>query len=288
VTLSSVNPSGALALPSLEERAISLAPAPEREVSEELVVRRRFSSAMPSMAGGAARPSMADVDSAPVAPPTRIEHRAAAVRANLLSARFEVPLPVTLRSGAPARRILAAHSELRAALEHHAAPRQSRSVFLAAKARNENAYSLLAGNVALFVENEYVGTTAMRDVPAGEELTLPFGVDPTVSVDRTLASRDARGAAGRELTGLRYDYRVSNHREQPVDLVVYEQVPVSRSSGLLVRTSGDSRTASARREGDAPGVLRWNVRLAPGSTDRWHLGFTVSAPRGRQIEGELE
>jgi uncharacterized protein (TIGR02231 family) len=288
VTVSSVNPTGTIALPTLGERSISLVPLPEREDIDEVVLRRRSSRAMPAMAG-AAMPSSAMMDRAEsVAPPTRIEHRAAAVRQNLLSARLEVAMPVNLRSGAPARRILAAHSEIPCAVEHHAAPRESSAVFLTAKLRNTNAFALLAGNVALFVEGEYVGTTAMRDVPVQEELVLPFGVDPSVSVDRTLASRDARSAGAREQTGVRFDYRVSNHREQPVDLVVYEQIPVSRSQGLTVHTTVDSRAPGARREGDAPGVLRWNVRLTPGATDRWRLGVLVSAPRGREIDGALD
>ncbi len=287
VTVSSVNPTGAIALPSFEERAISLTPEPERESVEELVVRRRVRT-MPAMAGLARPQAARGADAVRDEPAARIEHRTAAVRANLLSARFEVMLPVSLRSGAPARRILAAHAELPCSVEHHAAPRQSSAVFLTAKMRNNNAFPLLAGSVALFVEGEYVGTTAMRDVPVEEELILPFGVDSSVSVDRTLASRDARSDGGRALSGVRFDYRVSNHRAQPVDLVVYEQLPVSRSQGLIVRTTADSRSPSARREGDAPGVLRWNVRLTPGSTDRWRLGVLVSSPRGREIEGELD
>jgi uncharacterized protein (TIGR02231 family) len=287
VTVSSVNPTGAIALPTLGERAISLVPLPEREEVDEVVLRRRVAT-MPSLArAGMARPSAAMQDMA-AAPPTRIEHRAAAVRQNLLSARLEVAMPVTLRSGAPARRILAAHSEIPCAVEHHAAPRESSAVFLTAKLRNSNAFPLLAGNVALFVDNEYVGTTALRDVPVEEEVVLPFGIDPSVSVDRTLAAREMHAAGGRDQRGVRFEYRVSNHREQPVDLVVYEQLPVSRSQGLTVRTSADSRSPSARREGDAPGVLRWNVRLSAGSSDRWRLGVLVSAPRGREIDGELD
>jgi uncharacterized protein (TIGR02231 family) len=295
VTVSSVNPTGALAIPTLGERVISLAPEPEREreVSDEIVLRRRVSGA-PSLAGmarpSAARASM-DMDmerSVPTPPPTRVEHRAASVRSNLLSARFEVAVPVTLRSGAPARRILAAHAEIPCALEHHAAPRESTAVFLAAKMRNTNAFALLSGSVALFVEDEYVGTTAMRDVGVDEELVLPFGVDPSVSVARTLATRAAVTHGARDVSAVRYDYRVSNHRASPVELVVYEQVPVSRSQGLTVRATSAQRALASRHEGDAPGVLRWSVRLLPGATDRWQLGVAVTSPRGRQIEGEVD
>lgn len=292
LTVSSVNPVGMLALPTLAERSIALGPEPEPQLAEtEVTVMRRRVSMAPTSAASA-RPA-AEFDSVNVEPiarprPTPIEHRAAVVRANLLSARLEIAALVSLRSGAAPRRVLAAHSELQCTIEHQAAPRHTNAVFLAAKVRNRNAFPLLAGNVALFVEREYVGTTMLPDVPVDEEVFVPFGVDPSVTVDRTLATRSAERRGAREHSSVRYDYRVSNHRDQAVDLVVFEQLPVSRSAGLLVRTSTDTRAPSARREHDSPGTLRWNVHLTPGASDRWHLGMLIDSPHGREVEGEMD
>jgi uncharacterized protein (TIGR02231 family) len=286
LTVSSVNPAGAVALPVLQERTIALGPEPEREVPAAAEMQPRPMARESSMARPSARSADDTLLSIAEPAPTPIEHRAAVVRANLLSARLEIATPVSLRSGALPRRVLAAHSELPCTIEHQAAPRLASSVFLAAKVRNHNAFSLLSGPVALFVEREYVGTTTMPDVPVDEEVFVPFGIDPSVTVDRTLAAHAAARQGARDQSSVRYDYRVSNHRDRPVDLVVFEQLPVSRSAGLIVRTSADTRSPSARREQDAPGTLRWNLHLPSGASERWHLGMLVDSPHGREIEGE--
>ncbi|MDP3273914.1 MAG: DUF4139 domain-containing protein [Deltaproteobacteria bacterium] len=113
-------------------------------------------------------------------------------------------------------------------------------------------------------------------------------MDPAVSVDRTLASRAQARRGERDEQALHYDFRVSNHRQEAVDLVVFERLPVSHSQGLLVQRTTESRAPLAHQEGDAPGVVRWNVRLAPGASDRGHLGVRVSMPHGRALESELE
>ena len=89
-------------------------------------------------------------------------------------------------------------------------------------------------------------------------------------------------------TTLRYDYRVSNHRDRAVDVVVLDHLPVSRSQGLSVQTTAATRAFSPRRDGDAPGVVRWNHRLAPAESERWSLGVVVRSPPRRTVNGEID
>ena len=83
-----------------------------------------------------------------------VAQRQGVVQSNLLSARLEIPTAVTVRAGAPARRVLAARATLDTTLEHLTAPRESNAVFLVARARNAQRFPLLAGNVALFIGGE--------------------------------------------------------------------------------------------------------------------------------------
>ena len=193
-----------------------------------------------------------------------------------------------MRSGAAARRVLAARTTLDTTLEHVTAPRESNAVFLVARARNAQQFPLLPGNVALFIGGDYVGTTALAGVPVEEEFSLPFGVDSGVTIDRTLAERRVARVNGRNETSLRYDYRLSNHRDRAVDVVVLDHLPVSRSQGLTVQTTPNTRAFSPRREGDEPGVIRWNHHLTTGESERWALGVLVRSPPRRTVNGEVD
>ena len=286
MSVSTVMPTTALTLPHLAERTIELDP------EEEEAVFRRVARAR-GMAGG---PAMATADRAYEAasstgqPPTSepVREREGLVQANLLSARLEIPATVTVRAGAAPRRVLAARATLSTTLEHLTAPRETNAVFLVARARNAQQFPLLPGNVALFIGGDYVGTTALAGVPVEEEFSLPFGVDSGVTVDRTLADRRVARVAGRDEVTTRYDYRLSNHRDRAVDVVVLDHLPVSRSQGLTVQTTPNTRSFSPRRDGDAPGVVRWSHHLAAAASERWALGVIVRSPPRRTVTGELD
>ncbi len=278
MSVSTVMPTTSLTLPSLAERTIELEPEEELEAPSP---RARYAArTAPAAAMGA------DVLDSSTREP--VQERTGLVQANLLSARLEIPTAVTVRAGAPARRVLAARATLDTTLEHLTAPRESNAVFLAARARNAQQFPLLPGAVALFIGGDYVGTTNLAGVPVEEEFSLPFGVDSGVTIDRTLAERHVARVNGRDEVSIRYDYRLSNHRDRAVDVVVLDHLPVSRSQGLTVQTTPNTRAFSSRREGDAPGVIRWNVRLTPSESERWNLGVIVRSPPRRTVNGEID
>jgi uncharacterized protein (TIGR02231 family) len=289
MSVSTVMPTTSLTLPHLAERTIELEPIEEVEMAP--TVRMAMGRAA-SMTG---RTPMAEMDATDRVMPGRVRpatqpvvQRQGIVQSNLLSARLEIPTTVTVRAGAPARRVLAARATLDTTLEHLTAPRESNAVFLVARTRNAQRFPLLAGNVALFIGGDYVGTTALAGVPVEEEFSLPFGVDSGVTIDRTLADRRVARVNGRDEVTVRYDYRLSNHRERAVDVVVLDHLPVSRSQGLTVQTTPNTHAFSPRRDGDAPGVIRWNYRLAPAASERWALGVVVRSPMRRTVNGELD
>lgn len=289
MSVSTVMPTTSLTLPHLAERTIELEPQeePEVRVAMRAPMRGGVPAAMreePMMAGADA---FSEGRGRSVARQPVVE-RQGIVQANLLSARLEIPTRVTVRAGAAARRVLAARSTLDTTLEHVTAPRETNAVFLVARARNAQQFPLLPGNVALFIGGDYVGTTALAGVPVEEEFSLPFGVDSGVTIDRTLAERRVARVNGRDETSLRYDYRLSNHRDRAVDVVVLDHLPVSRSQGLTVQTTPNTRSFSPRREGDEPGVVRWNHHLTSGESERWALGVVVRSPSRRTVNGEID
>jgi len=221
-------------------------------------------------------------------PPAPIREQAGAAEVNLLAASIEIPGRISVASGAPARRVLASHSDFQAALEHHAAPRRSSSVYLAARFRNAGAIPLLAGPAALFVGTDYVGTTAIAQTATEDEVVLPCGVDTGVTIDRTLAGRATAQVSGRVRSTVRFGFRLNNHRDRPVDVIVLDQLPVSRSAGLSVAIVPGSRAAEARAESDPQGLVRWRVHADARANERWTFGYIVTAPRGSELDGAIE
>ena len=180
-------------------------------------------------------------------PATPISERAGVAESNLLAASIAIPGRISVGSGAAPRRILASHSDFQSALEHRAAPRQSSSVFLAARFRNSGAVPLLAGPAALFVGTDYVGTTSITQTATEDELVLPFGVDTGITIDRTLAGRDTTQVAGRVRSTVRFAFRVNNHRDRAVDVIVLDQLGLAHRRSLGRDRPGQPCGRAARR-----------------------------------------
>lgn len=285
VSLSSIVPASGLELPSLDEWALALA---QPDVAEPVARRARMAPGDELAGFPAAREAAAQRDvemPAPTPLATPIREEPGVTQLNLLAASIDIPGRITVESGATARRVLASHADLEAALEHHAAPRQTSSVFLAARFRNASTFPLLAGPAALFVGTDYVGTTAIAQTAIDDDVLLAFGVDTAVTIDRTLAGRDTAQVGSHTRNTVRWAFRLNNHRDQPVDVTVLDQLPVSHSAGLSIAVAPGSRAADARREGDPMGLVRWQAHADARATDRWTFAYTVTAPRGSQIEG---
>lgn len=288
LSVSSVVPAGGLALPTFDEWSIELVEPDPAELAVLAAPARADDAGMMRIAPSMQPRAVPMPVQQPPRPPAPIEQAQGVARPNLLAARLDIPGRVSLVSGAPARRVLAAHADLESTLEYQAAPRQSSSVFLAARFRNTNPFPLLAGPAALFVGTDYVGTTSVSQTGIEEEVLLPFGIDSGVTIDRTLASRDVQQRGGRVETTLRWQLRLTNHRQRPIEITVLDQLPVSRTAGLSVTIVPGSRAAEPHHEADLPGVLRWRVRADAAETERWSFGYTVSAPRNRELAGTID
>ncbi len=293
VSVSTVTPASGLTVPQLGEADVALDAAEEvaqlEDVDMSLRVRRR--SMMAPSAAGAGRAMSAMAEPAmptPIEPPnTPMTMRAAETHAQSLSARIEIPNRVTIRSGATPRRVLAAHFEVDAALEYQAAPSQSTAVYLVSRFANRAQFPLLAGRVGLFVGDQYVGAANLTDTPIDEPVLLPFGADAGLAIERTLAARRVDRSGARDLTSLRYQFRLANHRDRAARVVIFDRLPVSQTHGLVVRAAANARAPEAHHDGDAPGIVRWTMEVDPGATTRWDFGYTLDAPRGRTVSGEM-
>jgi hypothetical protein len=69
-----------------------------------------------------------------------------------------------------------------------------------------------------------------------------------------------------------------------MEVTVLDQVPVSGEDQLVVTPIAEP-APTARDVDNRPGVLAWTMTLAPGEERRIRFGWTVAAPRDREVFG---
>lgn len=225
----------------------------------------------------------ADVDYAPPPPPpppapapvpTTISRQTTTVS-------FQIDLPYSIPSDGKERDVEIKQHQLPATYTHVAVPKVNEAAYLTAAVTAWEGYDLLSGDIQLFFEGTYLGRSYL-DVSAAEDtLDLSLGKDPNVVVERTEITefRKQSFLGGKISQSRGYRINVRNRKDQPVRLVVKEQIPVSADDDITVKAD---LSAGAQLDPET-GIVSWELALPPRGEAGVSLEYTVKAPRSSRI-----
>ncbi len=203
---------------------------------------------------------------------------------------WSVPGPSALPSGA-SRTVEIGRLRLPIAIEHCALPTKGAGVWRIGRLRYEGQRTLLPGLASVYLEGDYVGKADLPRRFAGEELELPLGLDPRLSIARIplVDKSQAPGLFGsRRRLDQRWRIGLTAGPGRPVKVFVEEALPISNDSRVAVELlrgelapSGEERFKKQREE---RGLLVFPLRVEPGSTARFDWGYSVSFPDRLELE----
>ncbi|MGC0419344.1 mucoidy inhibitor MuiA family protein [Embleya sp. AB8] len=146
---------------------------------------------------------------------------------------------------------------------------------------NDAGHALLAGPVELVRGSGYAGRGQLDFAAPGEEVRLPFGSEDDfrvvreVTEARTTATLTGRTVVTRTVTVF-VSHLAAPGAEPPGPVVLRERVPVSEVSAVEVKVR-DDLSEPAPDVVDAQGIVRWDLRLAPGERRRVTLVYELHA-----------
>lgn len=200
-----------------------------------------------------------------------------------VSTEFAVSLPYTVTSsGVPTILDVSAHS-LPAQYTYYVAPKIDADAFLTARLTGWEELGLLPGEANIFMEGTFVAKSFLNPNEVRDTLTISLGRDRRVVVRRDkvkdLTSRRVISSNKRETYA--FDIEVRNTRNQPVDLVVEDHIPVSRNSQIEVDLI---EAGTATHTGDS-GKIVWVMVLKPGEQRKVHYRYEVKYPKDKFVSG---
>lgn len=192
--------------------------------------------------------------------------------------RVEIP------SGSKGRRVLIHAVTLdKPKPNFHAVPAQSSSVYLSLTLKNGERQAWLPGEAALFNGSDYVGTATLPLVRAGEEITLPYGVDPAVTITRTRVASERRTEGKRQTLVASWAYGLKSQLPRPIRVRIAESLPVPRSA--QVRVSADTQDWETGPKNGPKGLRYWWRDIPANGSKTWQLQVTVTASVKARIVG---
>ena len=72
---------------------------------------------------------------------------------------------------------------------------------------------------------------------------------------------------------------VKNRKNQPINLLVEDQVPVSQNTGIEV----EKQELSGGKVNDDSGKVQWVLKLAPADDKKLELRYQVKYPKNQQV-----
>ena len=203
---------------------------------------------------------------------------------NGISLSYTIAQPYSLPSSAESRSLTIKQTELTGKYRYITRPKLDEHVYLQADIDNAPALNLLSGNANIYFADRYIGTSFIDAATLADKLAIPFGMNKDIQVTRTVNAKLKKqpgilGSAVEQSEG--YIIRLKSVYSEPVTVHVFDQLPVSQDSKILVKESefGDGKLDKKT------GEIEWEVTLKPQQEVELPLNYTLKYPKDTQIYG---
>ena len=171
---------------------------------------------------------------------------------------------------------------LDATFSHITVPKLNRSAFLMANIIGWQELDLIPGPTNVYFGGVYVGISHINTRNVSDTLSLSFGRDDQVTVMRKLKKEFStkRELGNSKRDSYMYEVAIRNNRSTPINIEVYDQIPISQSSEISVSTDEISDGA----KNDETGEVKWRLNVATNGVVSKGIGYTVKYPKNMRIE----
>lgn len=194
---------------------------------------------------------------------------------------FDIKNPYTILSDGQQFSVDIGNYDFKSDYEYYAAPKISEEAFLTAKINGFDEVNLITGEANIFFEGTYLGKSLLDIENASDTLTISLGVDKNVVVKREkqkdFNEKQFIGSSQRDNRSFVFDIR--NRKNQPINLIVEDQVPISTSSDITV----ERQEISKGKYNETNGSVTWQMLLQPNEQKKLLLKYQVKYPKNKPI-----
>lgn len=204
------------------------------------------------------------------------------IEVSALSSEFKIDKPYTIPADSKPYIVEIDEHQLEATFSHIAIPKLDRDAFLLAKIGGWEQLELVPGEINVYFADNYVGQSYMNTRNVDDSLGLSFGRDKRILVTRSKKEEfsDSKVIGNNRKDQYTFEIIVKNNRAVPVELDLYDQVPISQNSDISVTIDEISDAI----QDEVTGELNWLVKLQPGESKRFEISFTIKYPKNKKVQ----
>jgi uncharacterized protein (TIGR02231 family) len=194
---------------------------------------------------------------------------------------YVVEKPYSLKSNNESVQVDLRSYEIPSTYKYYAIPKIDRSAYLVARIENWEQQGLLNGPANLYFQNRFVGKTFVDAYQFSDTFNISLGQDKSIVIKRemvdTFQKKNLIGSDRIDTRG--YKITVRNTKSRPIDMVIYDQIPISANNEIIVKIleSGDAKVD------EGSGRLTWEMTLEAQSASVMEFGYEVKYPKDEYV-----
>jgi len=203
---------------------------------------------------------------------------------NQTAVEFEIKIPYTIKSDNKTTLVKVDRYVLPAEYEYYSIPKINKDAFLLANIADWEKYNLLDGEANIFFENTYIGKTVLDIRRVSDTLNISLGRDKNVLVSREkVKDYNTKKLFGNKKEDTRaWKITVKNNKNQPIDMVILDQIPVSTNMEIEVEAENISGGTVNKETGE----VKWKLKMKPSDKQDMELRYKVKYPKSRNLTVE--
>ncbi len=291
--ISTANPAVEGTVPELQPRYLSqyTPPAPMPVAAYR---KLKSSAPMAEAMDMVSNEGMGNMQAVAMSAPVMVEAQVVVAEVQSIGPAVQYILPKmeTIISDGQPKKVVILSNSLSADFEYEIVPRLSPQAYRKAKVKNTTDGILLPGQVQIFMDDAFVGSSSIKLLGLGEKFNLSLGVDERVHVEfkRLKAKEDVSllpGAHGRIKT-IDYEFLIQIESflgTQPeVAMRVVDQIPVSQQDEIKVEQVVMS-PVPADELADKPGIKVWKLKTLKTGKQQIKIAYRVKYPVDFTVQG---
>ncbi len=213
----------------------------------------------------------------------------ATVESGATAVVYQIPNTASIPSDNQPVRVAITTQTFPGQFRYSAVPKLSPHVYLKTKVTNTSEYAFLPGPSNIYLDGSFVGKAPVDLVPPGKEFWTWLGIDQGVKVERKLLDRkegEAGFFGGNKSLTYRYEFEIKNDKQMPIELVVWDQIPISQNDDIqveLIKPDYSKDTPTLKMNSQK--YIEWLYTLNPGQEVKTPFEFKVTWPEDMQVSG---
>lgn len=202
---------------------------------------------------------------------------------NQLTTSFDIQGSYSIPSDGQEYQVEIQKFSLKSTYNYVALPKLDGDAFLTASVTGWEELSLSPGSANVYFDGAFVGESFINPAETSDTLEISLGRDKRIVVKRDKL-KDVSGNkmfGGNKERTMAFDISVKNGKKDAINIVLYDQVPLSNQKDIEVKVE----EMSGAQYNAETGEIKWNITLAPGETIKKRLAFKVKYPKDKQVIG---